>query len=385
MSHSPNLDKLDQEASMQNIDRLVEALEMEARELGMSEHRKLFSDEASSSALKVYQPPAREEASTSAVQVYQPLAREEASTSAVQVYQPPKRSIVPSFPNYGITLEELSVLSWDEVFPYVNIHRLKTDGIIKISGELFHPTGSSIGTTSKCIVDLSAAGLRKLVDFLVKGECHRIVPPSEVEAEFQKQTGRKYKKDAWQDIAPWFGFSLTHSQPRSKGWIMDDFKKYSLEGHPDGYALDKQVRLVINQVQRMVGKANCSFCSTTLVLLVVAHVDPRTADYRPNWHMWVSSEIRSHLDHGGKDKFSGGKFHEGWEAIVRIVTTDFVAKQAIARHEPLLLEAPNAFTNTRVEWNNEKEELVREREALKEELNKAKEMATEAKQRTEVE
>ncbi|KAL2611111.1 hypothetical protein R1flu_022803 [Riccia fluitans] len=131
-------------------------------------------------------------------------------------------------------------------------------------------------------MDLSATGLRKLVDFLVKGECRRIVPPSEVEVEFLKLTGRKYKKDAWQDIAPWFGFSLTHSQPRSEGWVVDDFKKSSLEGHPDGYALDKQVCLVINQVQRMVGKANRSFYLTTLVLLDVAHVDPRMADYRLN-------------------------------------------------------------------------------------------------------
>ncbi|KAL2634496.1 hypothetical protein R1flu_005975 [Riccia fluitans] len=215
-------------------------------------------------------------------------------------------------------------------------------------------------------MDFSAASLRKLVDFPIKGECCRIVPPSEVEVEFLKQTGRKYKKDAWQDTTPWFGFSLTHSQPRSEGWVVDDFKKFSIEGHPDGYALDKQVCLVINQVQRMVGKANRSFCSTTLVLLVVAHVDPRMADYRPNWHMWVSSKIRSRLGHGGNDKFLGGKFHEGWEAIVRIITVDFLAKQATARHEPLLLEARNAFTNTRAEWDNEKEELVREREALKE-------------------
>ncbi|KAL2635913.1 hypothetical protein R1flu_007392 [Riccia fluitans] len=235
------------------------------------------------------------------------------------------------------------MLSRDEIFPYVNTHRLKTDGIIKISGELFQPTGSSIVTTFECVIDLSAAGLRKLVDFPVKGECRRIVPPSEIEVEFLKQTGRKYKKDAWQDIAPLFGFSLTHSQPRSKVWVVDDFKKYSLEGHPDGYALDKQVRLVINQVQRM----------------VVA---------------WIT---------GGKDKFSGGKFREGWEAIVRIVTVDFLAKQATARHEPLLLEARNAFMNTRAEWDNEKGELVHEREALKEELNKVKEMAAEAEQRTE--
>ncbi|KAL2621128.1 hypothetical protein R1flu_001333 [Riccia fluitans] len=277
MSHSPNSDKLNQEASMQNIDRLVEALEMEARESGMSKRRKLFLDEASCSAL----------------QVYQPLDREEPSTLVVQ------------------------------------------------------PTRSNIGTTFECIMDFSTAGLRKLVDLLVKGECRRIVPPSEVEAQFLKLTSRKYKKDAWQDIAPWFGFSLTHSQPRSEGWVVDDFKKFSLEGHPDGYALDKQVRLVISQVLRMVGKANSSFYLTTVVLLAVAHVDPRMADYRPDWHMWVSSEIRGRLGHNCNDKFSGGKFREGWQAIVRIVTADFLAKQATARHEPLLLEARNAFTNTR--------------------------------------
>ncbi|KAL2623940.1 hypothetical protein R1flu_008185 [Riccia fluitans] len=176
---------------MQNIDRLVEAIEMEARESGMSKRRKLFSDEASSSAVKVYQSLDREEPSTSTVQVYEPLAREEPSTSAVQVYQPSECSIVPSFPNFGITLEKLSMLSQDKVFPYVNTHRLKNDGILKILGELFQPIGSNIGTTSECIMDLSAAGLRKLVDFLVKGECRRIVPPFEVEAEFLKQTGRK--------------------------------------------------------------------------------------------------------------------------------------------------------------------------------------------------
>ncbi|KAL2608425.1 hypothetical protein R1flu_026998 [Riccia fluitans] len=239
MSHSPNLDKMDQDASMQNIDRLVEALKMEAKESRMSKRKKLFSYEASNSALQVYQPLDREEPSTSAIQVYQPPDREEPSTSAVQVYQPLEHSIVPSFPNFGITLEELSMLSQDKVFPYVNTQRLKTDGIIKISGELFQPTRSNTSTISECIMDLFAVGLRKLVDFLVKGECRRIVPPFEVEAQFLKLTGCKYKKDAWQDIAPWFGFSLTHSQPRSEGWVVDDFKKFSLEGHPDGYALDK--------------------------------------------------------------------------------------------------------------------------------------------------
>ncbi|KAL2610269.1 hypothetical protein R1flu_028842 [Riccia fluitans] len=242
-SHSPNLGLLDQEASMQNIDRLVEALEMEARESRMSKCKKLFSDEPFNSTL----------------QVYQPLDQEKPSSSAVQ------------------------------------------------------PTRSNIGTTSKYIMDLSIACLRKLVDFLVKGECRRIVPPSQIEAEFLNE-----------------------------GWVVDDFKKFSLECHPNGYALDKQVGLAINQVQRM--------------------VDPRS------------------LGHDRNDKFSGGKFREGWQAIVRLVRADFLAKQATTRHEPLLLEAHNAFTNTRAEWDNEKGELVREREALKEELNKAKEMAAKSKE-----
>ncbi|KAL2622686.1 hypothetical protein R1flu_002891 [Riccia fluitans] len=136
----------------------------------------------------------------------------------------------------------------------------------------------------------------------------------------------------------------------------------------------------------MVGKANRSFYLTTLVLLAVAHVDPRMANYRPDWHMWVSFEIRGRLDHDRNDKFSGGKFREGWQAIVRIVCADFLARQATMRHEPLLLEARNAFTNIRAEWDSEKEEPVCEREALKEELNKAKEMVVEAKEMaTEVE
>ncbi|KAL2642190.1 hypothetical protein R1flu_009777 [Riccia fluitans] len=94
--------------------------------------------------------------------------------------------------------------------------------------------------------------------------------------------------------------------------------------------------------------------------------------------MWIFSEIRGRLDRN--DKFLGGKFREGWQAIVRIVRANFQARQATAKQEPLLLEARNAFTNTRAEWDNEKGKLVREREALKEELNKAKEMAIEAKE-----
>ncbi|KAL2649613.1 hypothetical protein R1flu_017741 [Riccia fluitans] len=333
MSHSPNLDKLDQEASMQNIDRLVEALEMEARESSASKRRKLFSDEASNSALQVYQPPDREEPSTSALQVYQPPDREEPWLQPFRFINP--LSIRLCRLSQILGSHSNNVLSRDEVSPYVNTQRLKTDGILKISCDLFQLTRSNTGTTFEWIMDLFATSLRKLVDFPDKEECRRIVPPSEVEAQFLKLTGHKYKKDAWQDIAPWFGFSLAHSQPRSKGCVVDDFKKFSLEGHPDGYALDKLVCLVIKQVQKMV-----------------------------DWHMWVSFEIYGHMGHDRNDKFSGGKFREGWHAIMRIVLADFLAKQATMRHEPLLLEARNAFTNTRAKWDSEKGELVREREAL---------------------
>ncbi|KAL2653598.1 hypothetical protein R1flu_021726 [Riccia fluitans] len=118
----------------------------------------------------------------------------------------------------------------------------------------------------------------------------------------------------------------------------------------------------------MVGQANRSFCSTTLVLLAVAHVDPRMADYHPNWHMWVSSEIRGYLGHDRNDKFLRGKFREGWWAIMRIVCADFLARQVTTRHQPLLLEAHNAFTNNRAEWDNKKRELVHEEKLLKKSL-----------------
>ncbi|KAL3686050.1 hypothetical protein R1sor_004072 [Riccia sorocarpa] len=174
-------------------------------------------------------------------------------------------------------------------------------------------------------MDLSAAGLKKLVDFPVKGECRRIVAPSVIETYFKERAGQKKKGDLWKNIAPWFNFSLSHNQPRSEGWLVDDFRKFSLEGHPEGHSLDKRVRFVINQVQNLIG----------------------------------------------------------WMAIVGIVRSDFMAKEAASRGNPLLLESRNAFTDTRAEWDSEKGELVRQRDALKEELEKVEQKALEAKEREE--
>ncbi|KAL3699414.1 hypothetical protein R1sor_017436 [Riccia sorocarpa] len=202
-------------------------------------------------------------------------------------------------------------------------------------------------------MDLSAAGLKKL-----------------------KKMG-----DLWKNIAPWFNFS--HQQPRSEGWLVDDFRKFSLEGHPEDHSLDKRVRLVINQVQNLIGKTNLTFCSSSLVLLAVAHVDPSMGDYRPDWHEYVAHEIRSRLGHEKQDKQSAKMFREGWMAIVGIVRSDFMAKEAASRGNPLLLESRNAFIDTRAEWDSEKSELVRQRDALKEELEKAEQKALEAKEREE--
>ncbi|KAL3697502.1 hypothetical protein R1sor_011578 [Riccia sorocarpa] len=312
---------------MRNIDTLCEAMEHEENTSRDSKRRNLFPNEASSSA----EPP----------------------ITAIQRYQAPERSI--SRPKVGITIEELSVLSRDEVFPFLDTTRLKEDKMVSIDPTIFSRGASSRITSAPWDMDLSTACLKRL----------------------------KKKGDLWKNIAPWFNFSLKHQQPRNEGWVVDDFKKFRLEGHPEGDSLDKRVRLVINQVQNVIGKTNLSFCYSSLVLLAVAHVDPSMADYRPDWHEFVAHEIRSRLGHEKRDKQSAKMFREGWMAIVGIVRADFMAKEAASRGEPLLLESRNAFTDTRAEWDSEKGELTRQRDALKEELEKAKQKALEAKEREE--
>ncbi|KAL3695025.1 hypothetical protein R1sor_008676 [Riccia sorocarpa] len=340
---------------MRNIDTLYEAMEQEENTSRDSKRRNLFPNEASSSA----EPP----------------------ITAIQRYQAPERSI--SRPKVGITTEELSVLSRDEVFPFLDTTRLKEDKMVSIDLAIFSGGASSRSTSAPWEMDLSTTGLKRLVDFPSKGKCRRIVPPSVVENYFLNRAGQKKKGDLWKNIAPWFNFSLKHQQPRSEDWVVDDFRKFRLEGHPEGDSLDKRVRFVINQVQNVIGKTNLSFCSSSLVLLAVAHVHPSMADYRPDWHEFVAHEIRSRLGHEKRDKQSAKMFRKGWMAVVGIVRADFMAKEAASRGEPLLLESRNAFTDTRAEWDSEKGELTRQRDALKEELEKAEQKALEAKEREE--
>ncbi|KAL3687334.1 hypothetical protein R1sor_013643 [Riccia sorocarpa] len=177
---------------MRNIDTLCEAMEQEENTSRDSKRRNLFPNEASSSA----EPP----------------------ITAIQRYQAPERSI--SGPKVGITIEELSVLSRDEVFPFLNTTRLKQDKMVSIDPAIFSGGASSRSTSAPWEMDLSTAGLKRLVDFLVKGECRRIVAPSEVETYFKDRAGQKKKGDLWKNIAPWFNFSLKHQQPRSEGWTI---------------------------------------------------------------------------------------------------------------------------------------------------------------------
>ncbi|KAL3678819.1 hypothetical protein R1sor_021775 [Riccia sorocarpa] len=304
-----------------------------------------------------------------------------ASSSAIEVYQAPSLAIVPAM-DFKFTFEELGVLSRDEVLPYVDTSRVRDDGIITINSAMF--SRGAVEGAKEYPIDISVEGLKKLVDFPTAGDCVKVVAPSKIEKMFSDHCGIPNKKDAWKAIAPWFGFPLKNAQARSEGWIVDDFRKFTLEKHPHGSVLDMRVRLVIRQVLKILGKLSYHFCSTTLVLLAVAHVDPTCAHLQPDWHMFVSSEIRKSLNHEKTDKKSAGKFREGWKAIIELVRNEFMAKQAAASgKEPLYLEAKNAFSDTKAEWDNEKCELVRQREELKEELAKAQELKAQAERREE--
>ncbi|KAL3682072.1 hypothetical protein R1sor_000094 [Riccia sorocarpa] len=298
-----------------------------------------------------------------------------ASSSAIEVYQAPSLAIVPAV-NFKFTFEELGVLTRDEVLPYVDTSRVKDHGIVRVNSAMF--SRGAVEGAKEYNIDISVEGLKRLVDFPAAGDCAKVVSPFVIEKVFFDHCGQKHKKDAWKVIAPWFRFNLNNVQPRSEGWVIDDFRKFTLENHPHGSVFDMRVRLVICQVLRTLGKLSQLYCSTTLVLLVVAHVAPTCAHLRPDWHMFVSSEIRKSLNHEKTDKKSAGKFREGWAAIIELVKNDFMAKQAAEGKEPLYLEAKNAFSDTKAEWDNEKCELVRQREELKEDLVKAQELKAQA-------
>ncbi|KAL3699051.1 hypothetical protein R1sor_017073 [Riccia sorocarpa] len=230
-------------------------------------------------------------------------------------------------------------------------------------------------------IDISVEGLKRLVDFLAAGDCAKVVPPFVIEKVFFDHCGQKHKKDAWKVIASWFRFNLNNAQPRSEGWVIDDFRKFTLQNHPQRSVLDMRVRLVIRQVLRTLGKQSQLYCSTTLVLLAIAHVDPTCAHLRPNWHMIVSSEIRKSLNHEKTDKKSVGKFREDWAAIIELreelkeelAKAQELAALAARREQTIRLEKDalqKEYLKEKADWESKNHKLVEEVTQLHEDMKR---------------
>ncbi|KAL3694982.1 hypothetical protein R1sor_008633 [Riccia sorocarpa] len=224
-----------------------------------------------------------------------------------------------------------TILNRDEVLPFVDTSRVKNDGIVTINSAMF--SRGAVEGAKEYNIDISVEGLRRLVDFPAAGDCAKIVKPFVIEKAFFDHCGQKHKKEVWKVIVPWFSFNVNNAQPRNEGWVVDDFRKFTLENHPHGSVLDMK--------------------------------------------------IRKSLNHEKTDRKSVGKFREGWAAIIDLVRNEFMAKQAAQNNEPLYLDAKNVFSDTKAEWDNEKCELVRQREELKEELAKAQELKAQAERREE--
>ncbi|KAL3675394.1 hypothetical protein R1sor_025342 [Riccia sorocarpa] len=226
-----------------------------------------------------------------------------------------------------VTLEELSLLERDEVYPYLDLSHLQHDkGFVNIRSALFsRGTRPGIDVST---VDLSDNGLKKLVDF------------------------------------------------PAMGWNIDELRYFAKSGRDP--ALDKKCKLVMRQALKTIGRTSHIYCSTTVKFLAIAHVDPELENLRPDWHAWCANEIRFRLRHSKTDKHSKAKFREGWQAVVELVTRDFLARQAARlqqQSQVLQLEyssdAKNAFAETKVVWDAEKDELIAERERLRTELEEA--------------
>ncbi|KAL2609838.1 hypothetical protein R1flu_028411 [Riccia fluitans] len=134
-------------------------------------------------------------------------------------------------------------------------------------------------------------------------------------------------------------------QPRNEGWFIDDLVFFSSLGREDGKLLDMHAKLVIRQALKWIRRPSSLYTSTTLVLLALAHVDPKEPNLKPDYQ--------------------------------------FLARVARQNQEgPLLLgdEPWNAFGDTQAQWDAERCELVCERDQLKEDLFKAQEVLADVAQ-----
>ncbi|KAL2635500.1 hypothetical protein R1flu_006979 [Riccia fluitans] len=123
---------------------------------------------------------------------------------------------------------------------------------------------------------------------------------------------------------------------------------FSSLGSEDGKRLNMHAKLVIRQALKWIARPSSLYTSTTLVLLALAHVDPKEPNLKPD--------------------------------------CQFLTRAARQNQEgPLLLgdELRNAFGDIEAQWDTERCELVCERDQLKEDLLKAQDVLADAAQREE--
>ncbi|KAL2608643.1 hypothetical protein R1flu_027216 [Riccia fluitans] len=294
--------------------------------------------------------------------------------------QPVVPTWLPHPPTIGF--EELSLLTRDDVFPHLKFDRLKTEGILFIDGILF--ARGAAGAQGQLPINVSKDGLKEYLDFLGSEDSSRVVSASVIEAEFLGRIGHKSLKDGWTMVAHWFDYR--NAQLRNEGWFIDDLVFFSSLGREDGKILDLHAKLVIRQALKWIGRPSSLYTSTTLVLLALAQVDPEEPNLKPDWYAWVSEQISLRLNHTKEDRASIAKFWEGWQAVVQLLRSQFLARVARQNQEsPLLLgdEPWNAFGDTQAQWDAVRSELVCERDQLKEDLLKAQDVLADAAQREE--
>ncbi|KAL3675401.1 hypothetical protein R1sor_025349 [Riccia sorocarpa] len=296
-----------------------------------------------------------------------------AASTVIEVYRPPGALQMLDDFRGVVTLEELSLLERDEIYPYLGLSHLEQDkGFVNISSALFS-RGTRPGI-DVYPVDLSDSGLKRFMDFPAMGPCSRVVPGSVIEKHFLDQLECDCLKNSWEKVKIWFNY--TGSTKRNEWWNIDELRYFAKSGRDP--ALDKKCKLVMRQALKTIGRTSHIYCSTTVAFLAIAHVDPELENMRPDWHAWCANEIRFRLRHSKTDKHSKAKFREGWQAVVELVTRDFLAKQAARLQQQssvLQLEyssdAKNAFAETKVVWDAERGELIAERERLRTELEEA--------------
>ncbi|KAL2641681.1 hypothetical protein R1flu_009268 [Riccia fluitans] len=177
-----------------------------------------------------------------------------------------------------IGFEELSLLTRDDVFMHLKFDHLKIERILFIDGSLFGR--GAAGAQGQLPINVSREGLKEYLVFSSSEDSSRVVSAIVIEAEFLRRTSHKSLKDAWTMVARWFDY--WNAQPRNEGWFIDDLVFFSSAGHEDGKLFDMRAKLVICQALKWRGRPSSLYTITILVLLALAHVDPKGPNLKPD-------------------------------------------------------------------------------------------------------